>query len=144
MSVNPTCGPRARAYCTRPSLASQPCVIFILTCIYVLYRLMVVDMKNGTQAEVLSKRFQALADPNRLRILEMLRKPGCCAIDRGEGMCACDIEQKLELSQPTNSHHMKVLRDAGLVEAEKVGQWMWYRRNEEALRELALTLHQKS
>jgi ArsR family transcriptional regulator, arsenate/arsenite/antimonite-responsive transcriptional repressor len=51
------------------------------------------------------------------------------------GMCACDIEAKVELSQPTVSHHMKILTKAGLIEAEKIGQWMWYRRNEKNLRE---------
>jgi ArsR family transcriptional regulator, arsenate/arsenite/antimonite-responsive transcriptional repressor len=105
---------------------------------------MIVNMKNGSQHELLSQRFKALADPNRLRILEMLGRPGCCAIGKTAGMCACDIEAQLELSQPTISHHMKVLREAGLVEAEKIGQWMWYRRDEKALRELAGMLHRPS
>ena len=52
-------------------------------------------------------------------------------------MCACDIEARISLSQPTISHHMAVLRDVGLIEATKIGQWMWYRRNEEAVRQLA-------
>jgi len=50
-------------------------------------------------------------------------------------MCACDIEAKVDLSQPTVSHHMKILTKARLVESEKIGQWMWYRRNEKNLRE---------
>jgi ArsR family transcriptional regulator, arsenate/arsenite/antimonite-responsive transcriptional repressor len=103
---------------------------------------MTVNMKNGTQVDVVSQRFKALADPNRLRILEMLRKPTCCSVERDAGMCACDIESQLELSQPTISHHMKVLREAGLVHAEKIGQWMFYKRDEKALKELAHLLGQ--
>jgi ArsR family transcriptional regulator, arsenate/arsenite/antimonite-responsive transcriptional repressor len=99
-----------------------------------------VNMKNGTQTDLLSQRFKALADPNRLRILEMLRHPKCCSVERDAGMCACDIESQLDLSQPTISHHMKVLRDAELVYAEKIGQWMFYKRNEKAFKELAQVL----
>jgi len=76
----------------------------------------------------------AIADPTRRRILSLLKEKGCCSIEKSVGMCACDIEAKVELSQPTVSHHMKILTRAGLVEAEKIGQWMWYRRNEKNLR----------
>jgi ArsR family transcriptional regulator, arsenate/arsenite/antimonite-responsive transcriptional repressor len=118
--------------------------LLTLTRVYVLGTLMNVNMKNGTQTDVLSQRFKALADPNRLRILEMLRHPTCCSVEKDAGMCACDIESQLDLSQPTISHHMKVLRDAGLVDAEKIGQWMFYKRNEKALKELALVLNQSA
>jgi ArsR family transcriptional regulator, arsenate/arsenite/antimonite-responsive transcriptional repressor len=77
----------------------------------------------------------AIVDPTRRRILSLLKEKGCCSIEKSVGMCACDIESKVELSQPTVSHHMKILAKAGLVEAEKIGQWMWYRRNEKNLRE---------
>jgi ArsR family transcriptional regulator len=77
----------------------------------------------------------AIVDPTRRRILSLLKEKGCCSIDKSVGMCACDIEAKVELSQPTVSHHMKVLTKAGLVESEKIGQWMWYRRNEKNLRD---------
>lgn len=98
-------------------------------------------MVTALQTDLLSAQFKALSDPNRLRILKMLKEPGgCCSVDKDKGMCACDIEAKLELSQPTISHHMKVLRDADLVIAEKIGSWMWYRRNERALRDLATAL----
>ncbi len=99
-------------------------------------------VKIGTaklNPEKLALIFKALADENRLRILTMLKQSGCCSIansSRDKGMCACDIESQLDLSQPTISHHMKVLREAGLVSAEKVGPWMWYRRNEELLRQI--------
>ena len=77
----------------------------------------------------------AIVDPTRRRILSLLKEKGCCSIDKSFGMCACDIEAKVGLSQPTVSHHMKILTKAGLVESEKIGQWMWYRRNEKNLRE---------
>jgi ArsR family transcriptional regulator, arsenate/arsenite/antimonite-responsive transcriptional repressor len=77
----------------------------------------------------------AIADPTRRRILSLLKEKGCCSIEKSVGMCACDIEAKVELSQPTISHHMKILTKAGLVDAEKIGQWMWYRRNEKHLRD---------
>lgn len=85
----------------------------------------------------LIQRLKAISDPTRMTILECLKNPQCCALDLDKGMCACDIETQLRLSQPTISHHMKVLREAGLVDAEKVGQWMWYRRNQKALKELS-------
>ena len=84
----------------------------------------------------LADLLHAISNPTRLQILEALKQRGCCSIGKETGMCACDIESKVKLSQPTISHHMAILREAGLVLAEKQGQWMWYRRNEKALREL--------
>jgi ArsR family transcriptional regulator len=49
----------------------------------------------------------------------------------------------MKLSQPTISHHMRVLMEAGLVEGEKIGRWMWYRRNEPALKKLLLALKEE-
>jgi ArsR family transcriptional regulator len=71
--------------------------------------------------------FKALSDPLRLRILEFLRRPDaeCCSTE--DRVCACDIEGLLGLSQPTISHHMKLLVQAGLVVAEKSGRWVYYR-----------------
>ena len=77
---------------------------------------------------------KALGDPTRLRILELLKTRGqsCCQlISRNEkGLCACDIEQAVGLSQAAVSHHMARLRRAGLVNAEKRGRWIYYSRNE--------------
>jgi len=85
--------------------------------------------------------FKALADPTRLKILNLLKARGrsCCdLIARNEpGLCACDIEEAVGLSQAAVSHHMGLLRRAGLVEAEKRGRWMYYRRNEPAIARLA-------
>ena len=84
---------------------------------------------------------KALGDPTRLKILNLLKAKGrsCCElIARSEpGLCACDIEAAVGLSQAAVSHHMGLLRRAGLVEAEKRGRWMYYRRNEAAIAGLA-------
>ncbi len=90
-------------------------------------------MKDGELVGAL----KALADPTRLKILELLKSRGrsCCdLIARSEpGLCACDIEEAVELSQAAVSHHMGLLRRAGLVNAEKRGRWIYYSRNEAAL-----------
>src|SRR5436190_14532700 len=99
-------------------------------------------LKPAQMASIL----KALADENRLRILSMLKQTGCCSIAgaKDKGLCACDIESQLDLSQPTISHHMKILRAAGLVSAERVGSWMRYRRNEELLAQVGQTIARSS
>lgn len=62
---------------------------------------------------------KALSDENRLGILELL-------LGADGELCACEIEEAFKLSQPTISHHMKVLREAGLVDGEKRGLWVYY------------------
>ena len=93
------------------------------------------------QTEGLALAFKALGEPTRLRILELLKSRGksCCDLVAREerGLCACDIEEAIGLSQAAISHHMDLLRRAGLVEAQKRGRWMFYRRNETALAGLA-------
>ena len=88
-------------------------------------------------AEILDRMLHAIADPTRRRILHALKEPGACSIGKDVGLCASDIEARVKLSQPTISHHMAILTQAGLVEASKLGPWRWYRRDEAALRELA-------
>lgn len=94
-------------------------------------------MDDSQVAEV----FKVLSDPTRVKILSLLKAKGrsCCdRIARSEpGLCACDIESAVKLSQAAVSHHMGLLRRAGLVEAEKRGRWMYYRRNEAALANLS-------
>ncbi|MCU1296891.1 MAG: transcriptional regulator, ArsR family [Acidobacteriaceae bacterium] len=85
---------------------------------------------------------QAVADPARRKILRALREKGACSIGKATGLCASDIEMRIQLSQPTISHHMSILKKAGLVDAEKLGQWMWYRRNEAALKECTRMLRE--
>ena len=71
------------------------------------------------EAEALAARFKALADPARVSILNRL-----AAADE---VCVCDFVAALDLAQPTVSHHLKVLRDAGLVESSRRGPWAFYR-----------------
>jgi ArsR family transcriptional regulator len=73
------------------------------------------------QAEILARSFAALADPTRLRLLSFIAS----AAD-GEA-CACELVEPSGRSQPTISHHMKILVDAGLVTREKRSLWVWYR-----------------
>ncbi len=83
-------------------------------------------------AEALAARFKALADPARVSILNRLAVDGEC--------CVCEFDN-LELSQPTVSHHLKVLREAGLIEiARKSGTWTYYRLVPDATHELAVAL----
>ncbi len=86
------------------------------------------------------EQLRAVAEPTRLRILELLKKKGCCSCDeiddRADGMCVCDLERELGLSQPTITHHLQVLRRAELVECVRIGTWLYCRRNETGLREL--------
>jgi len=90
----------------------------------------------------LNLRLHAIADPVRRRILRSLKERGGCSLDKAEGLCATDIESRMRLSQPTISHHMGILRKAGLIEAKKIGQWMWYRRDEGALKEFVKALRE--
>jgi DNA-binding transcriptional ArsR family regulator len=90
----------------------------------------------------LNRILRAIADPTRRKILQALKARGECSLGKDVGLCASDIEGRVPLSQPTISHHMSVLTKAGLVEAKKLGLWMWYRRNDVALRELARTLRE--
>jgi ArsR family transcriptional regulator len=73
-----------------------------------------------TAAE-LAKGFHALADPARLRLLSLI------AAQAGGEVCACDLVEPLGKSQPTVRQHLKVLYEAGLVDRDKRGSWIWYR-----------------
>lgn len=77
------------------------------------------------------KILKALADANRLHILELL--------GHGE-QCACVLLEDLSLSQPTLSHHMKILCDAGLVRSRKEGKWIHYTRQADTLNEIGTYL----
>jgi ArsR family transcriptional regulator len=91
----------------------------------------------------LDRMLHAIADPTRRRILHALKEQGVCSIGKEVGLCASDIEQRIPLSQPTISHHMAILTKAGLVEAQKIGLWMWYQRNQAGLRQLARALKKR-
>jgi len=84
-------------------------------------------------ARSLAARFKALSDPNRVAIVNRLAG--------ADDVCVCDFIGTLGLAQPTVSHHLKVLREAGLVEvARKRGTWVYYRLVPEAVEELAFAL----
>jgi ArsR family transcriptional regulator, arsenate/arsenite/antimonite-responsive transcriptional repressor len=83
-----------------------------------------------TDAAELATGFTALADPVRLRLLSIL-----AAAPDGE-VCVCDFVEPLAKSQPTVSHHLKVLSDAGLVQGDRRGKWVWYSLNRDRLAEL--------
>ena len=86
---------------------------------------------DATQAEPLAAMLKAVADPVRLRMLSLVM-----AHDGGEA-CVCNITDEFDLSQPTVSHHLKVLHEAGLLDREKRGVWVYYRVRREALAALA-------
>jgi ArsR family transcriptional regulator, arsenate/arsenite/antimonite-responsive transcriptional repressor len=79
------------------------------------------------QAEQVAPLLKALADPVRLRLLSLV-----ASHDGGEA-CICDLNAAFDLSQPTISHHMKVLHEAGLVDRDKRGVWVYYRIRQQAL-----------
>lgn len=83
-------------------------------------------------AEQLATRFRALGDPTRVAIVNRLAQ--------AEETCVCDLTAAFALSQPTISHHLRVLRDAGLVESSRRGTWAYYRVVPGALRALAAAL----
>jgi ArsR family transcriptional regulator len=83
------------------------------------------------ERERLAVQFKALSDPTRLAIVNQLAGSGEC--------CVCNLEP-LGLSQPTISHHLKILRDAGLVESTRRGTWAFYRLVPEAVDALAFAL----
>jgi DNA-binding transcriptional ArsR family regulator len=100
-------------------------------------------MSSSAPEPSLDRTLHAIADPTRRRILQSLKERGACSIGKRVGLCAGDVEDRVRLSQPTISHHMSILTEAGLVEAVKQGQWRWYRRNEPAIRRLLKTLRTK-
>lgn len=83
------------------------------------------------QAEQIVPLLKALADPVRLRLMSLV------ASRAGGEACVCDLNDAFDLSQPTISHHLKVLHDAGLLGREKRGVWVYYRVRPTALASLA-------
>ena len=85
-------------------------------------------------ATLAARAFKALSDPARLRLFATV-----AASETGEA-CVCDLVDTIDLSQPTVSHHLKVLTDAGLLERERRGSWAFYRVRDESVRDLAAIL----
>ena len=78
-------------------------------------------------------RFKALADRTRLGILALM-------VERRDAICVCEVNEFFDLEQPTISHHLKTLREAGLVDAERRGTWVYYRARPGIMRQLAALL----
>jgi ArsR family transcriptional regulator, arsenate/arsenite/antimonite-responsive transcriptional repressor len=116
MSVNLELAPKKK----RP--AGEPC------CEPVVY-----PNTDRREAEALAGLAKALGDPIRLQLVDVLRK-------HAGTVCVCELVPLFELSQPTVSHHLKVLRDAGIVGSERRGLWAYYYVNPEALEELSTWL----
>ena len=89
---------------------------------------------TAEQAERIAPLLKAIADPVRLRLLSLVASHA-----EGEA-CVCDLNDAFELSQPTISHHLKVLHEVGLLERSKRGVWVYYRAKGQALADLAKLL----
>lgn len=85
---------------------------------------------DAEEAGATAELFKALSDPARVRIVNLLATAG------GQ-VCACEFEPALGLSQPTVSHHLKKLTDAGLLEREQRGRWAYFSLNSDAVEKLA-------
>ena len=82
-------------------------------------------------AEVLARMFKALGDPTRVKLVSLIAAAG------PGGACACDLVEPVNLSQPTVSHHLRLLVDSGLITREQRGKWAYYRVVDATLRSLA-------
>ena len=91
---------------------------------------------SDDEAEATAELFKALGDPARVRLVNLLAQ--------GEGaVCMCELIEPVWLSQPTVSHHMKKLLDAGIVEREQRGKWAYFSLRREAVDKLALVADMK-
>jgi len=106
-----------------PSTPDEPCCIPLVR-----------EPLTEDWAGDLARMFRALGDPVRLRLLSRV------ASHAGGEACVCDLSVGLDLSQPTISHHLKVLREAGLLECERRGTWVYYRVVPSALAQLSAVL----
>jgi ArsR family transcriptional regulator len=88
-------------------------------------------------AAVLAQAFKALGDPIRLQLMSMI------ASAPGGEICVCDLTPAFQISGPTISHHLKVLREARLVDAERRASWVYYRARPGLMRQLATLLDVK-
>lgn len=92
---------------------------------------MVREPLTAESATELAAVFKALSDPVRLRLLSLI------ASHAGQEACVCDVSAGFDVSQPTISHHLKVLREAGLLSSQRRGSWVYYRVEPAALQQLS-------
>ena len=89
---------------------------------------------TAEQAEQVAPLLKALADPVRLRLMSLVASRG------GGEACVCDLTDAFDLSQPTISHHLKVLHEVGLLDRDKRGVWVYYRVRRDALASLGILI----
>ncbi|GLY71612.1 transcriptional regulator [Amycolatopsis taiwanensis] len=89
---------------------------------------------SESQAAELARVFKAVGDPVRLRLLSLI------ASHEGGETCVCELTDTFDLTGPTISHHLKVLRESGLITGERRGTWIYYRVQPEALARLSAVL----
>ncbi|HEV8192460.1 MAG TPA: metalloregulator ArsR/SmtB family transcription factor [Ktedonobacterales bacterium] len=89
------------------------------------------SLAEGSGTAALAERLKALADPTRLRMLALLA-------EHASPLCVCEITPLFDLHQPTISHHLRLLREAGLADCERRGVWAYYWATEAGQRALAL------
>ena len=82
---------------------------------------------TAARADEMARVFKAMGDPVRLRLLSLI------ASHEGGEACVCDLSEVFDLTGPTISHHLKVLREAGLIAGERRGTWIYYRVQTDAL-----------
>ncbi len=97
-------------------------------------QILVEELSEADAAQA-AQIFKALAEPARVRLLSRIAAGG------PDGVCVCDLVEPLRLSQPTVSHHLKVLNAAGLVGRERRGTWIYYSLRSEAMAIVARALH---
>jgi ArsR family transcriptional regulator len=100
--------------CAQPALVSEPI--------------------DEASAAGLAQVFKALGDPVRLRLISLI------GARQGGEVCVCDLASAFDLTQPTISHHLKVLREAGLIDSDRRGTWIYYRVVPAALERMAAVL----
>jgi ArsR family transcriptional regulator len=95
---------------------------------------LVAEPVSAGEAEDLSVLFKAIADPVRLRLLSLI------ASHEGGEACVCDLTSAFEVTGPTISHHLRVLREAGLIDSQRRGTWVYYWINPDVLARLSAVL----
>ncbi len=90
--------------------------------------------RSYPEAAAAASDFETLSHPVRLQLLDVLAR-------NAGRVCVCDLEAAVPVKQPTVSHHLRILREAGLVESEKVGQWVYYAIRRDTARALRGRIH---
>jgi ArsR family transcriptional regulator len=104
----------------RPDVCAQPALI--------------AEPIGEAAAVGMAQVFKALGDPVRLRLVSLI------GARQGDEVCVCDLTAAFDLTQPTISHHLKVLREAGIIDSERRGTWVYYRLVPAALKRMAALL----